>query len=378
METPRPFYLHHSLRLSFGLSLMIGLSGLAEPVYMVQALPGETHLAPALGGLAQVGIRHTGDLDSFEQLDFEPVQDRLYVGGVGDYYRITAPVYQMDPESGVVERTYSVAALPRYAAVGVGGHYYFFDNTYQDAGDTRVLRLNLDTGATDFEFTTTTEPSSAVAGLWPVSGLSDSVAVATKISAQGMVFAVFDHGVARPAQATIPLTTQEFGLADGNLLYGRIYSDWLFTSSDLVRLTVENDGVHLVNRITLPSSLRITPLRILDGLVYGANGVVFDPETQTVIRTYALPGAGAALLADPVLHRIQIFIPTATGVDVFVANGTEVFGTAHLPDMPLADTYLPAWSGPTRFCLKGIPYAGQHLYTLTTLSASAWLPSLLK
>ncbi len=364
-----------SLRVLFRSALAFGLVVLPAP-----PLTADTHATPqaAPGSPARVVLTETGHRsDPAPIITYNAALDRLYALPPADPIVPTRPLIEIDPGSVTVLRTLTLPGHTRTLSTSTDGSRLFFDNALSSPTDQRITALDLNTATVAFQFqgvVTNTDfnySGANITDVVPVPGAADSVVVAQEPwFGSGRQLRVFDHGIARASYYENILPILDLTFLENGQLAGRIQT---LPSPQLLFFNLETTGPSLASVVPLPLDLAAAPLQFYDGLVYFANGVVFDPDTQFPVRTYALPSTGWAVAADPVQDRVHILTAPVDHPMLFSTRDAQGLGSLVLPG-PIGESRTMRWAGPNRLAVVGGQTADLWVFTLDERAHLAFLP----
>ncbi len=191
---------------------------------------------------------------------------------------------------------------------------------YAGLADGNVVRIDLGTFARDLVISTagTGVADPAVLEIHPFPDRSTSFVASVMQQGVGRpVLAVFDGAVMRPRTLGGEILRVSFG-ADSRTLWGY---DGSPISFGLYRLRIQHDGLSVASRAQVGLLLSsVTKLLFREGLLFGNNGEVVDPEKLTIEgRYHSFESARARSFAVDWARR-RVYFAARSGYDFYLSE----------------------------------------------------------
>lgn len=291
-------------------------------------------------------------VQTFVRVITQPVNDIVYNAPMGVLHASVPSsfgvsgnsIVNVDPTTGSVSQPVFVGSEPNKLALSTDGTVLYAGLD----GAAAVRRFDVTTNTAGNQFAVGIDPFSGAqtaADLAVSPGNSNVVAVSKTcsfLSPSGTGIVIFDNGIARPA------LTGGFGESAAFLAYSN--SDATLYSSpasfgNLRTLTVDASGV---TSSSLSSFTLGGDLQFVNGSVYGANGRVVNPATNTLMGTFQGVGSGP-FVVDATVGRAYYMIGNSTNLDKTVTirsfdiNTFVAVGDATVSDVDGAASSMVRW-----------------------------------
>ena len=291
-----------------------------------------TVLAPqvATPGITQITL-------TTKDITYDPLRNKIYASVPSTAIGTANSVVSINPVTTQIEGSLTSGTNPGSIGLSGDGHYLYV--SLDGAGSIRRLDLQLQTEAPEFTLGNGGfgQPNHA-REIEVLPGQPESVAIALEDSGfnhQGV--AIFDNGTQRPNKAAISPPNDRIEFAgSAATLFGM---NTLTTEFGLRKFAVDANGLSVVS--TLPNVLggNEADMKFDNGLLYGSNGKVIDPQTMSLVGAFQLPGFGYALATDSANNRIYFI---SQGLNDFAPRLWAYDLTTFLP---VGNVSIPGISG---------------------------------
>lgn len=219
---------------------------------------------------------------------FDPVRQTIYASVPSGANANT--VVSLNPATGQIEGSVTTGSDPGSMALSGDGHYLYVSLD----GPGSMRRVDLQSPSQPLEFSLGigqfNRPNHAKE-IEVLPGQPQSIAISLEDSGfnhEGV--AVYDDATQRPNKPplTPPNDVIEFG-ANASTLFGM---NSLTTEFGLRRLTIDANGVSVAASRQNLLGGNEADMQFANGLLYGSNGKVVDPQTLTLVGSFELPGFG--------------------------------------------------------------------------------------
>jgi sugar lactone lactonase YvrE len=255
------------------------------------------------------------------------------------YSEATQAFYASVPSSAGANGNSITKITPETGAVGPSIFIGSEPNKLAISNDGKTMWVHLDgaNAARRFEVLTQTPGlqfnTNAPQDMEVVPGSPQSLAISGASFGNGV--AIYDDGVKRPnTSSSFPTVGPiEFG-ANSSILYGFNNSS---SALDVVKYLVDSSGL-TTSTVTGALLTGGSAFEFSNGLLYSGFGRVADPESRTLVGTFAGTGFASAMAVDSANHRV--FFATTTGSNFVVINGYDANTF-----LPIGSVTLPGISG---------------------------------
>src|SRR5215203_48759 len=272
-----------------------------------------------------------------KDIAYDPLRNKIYASVPGNGLINANTVVSINPLTAQIESSLTSGSNPGSIGLSRDSHYLYVG--LDDAGSIRRLDLQSQTPAPDFPLGTGEFgfPNHAHE-IEVLPGQPESVAVAfedSNFNHQGV--AVFDNGTQRQKKTPIgpPNDVIEFG-GNAATLFG---INTLNTEFGVHKYAVDATGLSLV--AALPNVLggNEADIQFDNGLLYGSNGKVLDPQTMSLAGAFQLPGFGYALATDSANNRVYFISEALTDF------APKLWAYDMTTSLPVGNVSLPQLSG---------------------------------
>jgi len=243
-----------------------------------------------------------------QDLVYEPVTQRVYASVPGSAGANGNSIAVVNPQTGRVESYSFVGSEPgKLALAGDGQQLYVALR-----GASAVRRFNYRTRQAGLQFSLVgnSEGPYQAEDLEVLPGAPGTVVVSLEnpgFSPNHVGVAVYDEGVRRAAPRPTGSNVIEFN-ETGSRLYGY---DNSISSFSFMRMTVERNGIDVLDAIDGLISGFGVDIEYSDGRIYASNGQVIDAESRTLVGTY--PGVTEGSLVEPDANAGRTYFLTPSG-----------------------------------------------------------------
>lgn len=326
----------HSRRIVFALAALIVAAIFTATLTQSANTKPEAPQATA-AALTQISLA-TNDII------YDPVRQTIYASVPSGAPGNADNVVRINPATGAIGPVVTSGSNPGRLALSGDGQFLYVGLD----GANSVRRFDLQSSSTANEFSlgigSFGTPNRAEE-IEVLPGQPQSVAVALHDHGAHQGVAIYDNGVARPNRAPqIPQNDVIEFAGSASLLFGVNTTN---TEAGLHRLAVDANGITPVS--TISSMITGTgEIRFDNGLLFASNGVVFDPQTATMVGSFQLPGFGYSVVPDAANNRVYFL--SASNSDSFVSLWAFNLQTF----LPVGKVTLPGLTGqPSRLIRCG-------------------------
>jgi uncharacterized repeat protein (TIGR01451 family) len=239
---------------------------------------------------------------------YDPFTQRIYASVPGRAGGIGNSITPIDPVTAALGPSVPVGNEPGRLAIADNGQYLY---TALDGG-TAVRRFNIPEQTAELQFSLGADSSGRpflAQDIEVLPGLPETVAIARQvqgISSQASVV-IYDNDIFRPTTTPASATINAIAAASAERLYGYNAQS---SGANLSRLAVSPFGVSVLD--ATPYGGLGADIEFDNGLIYGTNGRVVDPEARALVGTFSGVSSSGALV-EPDASAGRVFFLTGTG-----------------------------------------------------------------
>lgn len=275
---------------------------------------------------------------------YDPTRQTIYASVPSGAAGNADNVVRINPATGAIGPAVTSGSNPGRLALSGDGQFLYVGLD----GANSIRRFDLQSSSTANEFSlgmgSFGRPNRAE-DIEVLPGQPQSVAVALDDLGAHQGVAIYDNGVARPNRAPqIPQNNVLEFAGNAATLFGYNSAN---TEFGLHRYNVDANGL---THVTTVSNMIISnaDIRFDNGLLFASNGVVFDPQTSTMVGSFQLPGFGYSVAPDAANNRVYFL--SAANSDPFVSLWAFDLQTF----LPVGKVALPGLTGqPSRLIRCG-------------------------
>jgi Calx-beta domain len=271
-----------------------------------------------------------------KHLVYDPFRQTLYASVPSSAPINPNTIVPINSSSGAVGTPISIGSNPGRLALSRDGQFLF--TSLDGTGLIRRYDLSSNSVGPDFNLGVSFGQTNAAEDMESLPGQPTSLAISlASAGVNHVAVAIYDNGVSRTNRT--PTSPQndliEFG-SSAPVLYGLNTTN---TEAGFRKLAVDNNGVTVVSSAGNGLGLGVRDFRIVNGLAYSSNGLVVDPETQTVVGKFTLPFFGYTVTVDPAANRAY-FVTAGAGSELMVV-AYDLTNFAQVASLKLPFVFAP-------------------------------------
>jgi hypothetical protein len=262
---------------------------------------------------------------------YDPDRNKIYASIPSNAGTSANTVVSINPVTAQIEGSLTTGNNPGSLALSGDNHYLYV--SLDDVSSIRRLDLQSQTTAPEFPLGTNHATEIEV-----LPGQPESVAIALQdagFNHQGV--AIFDNGTQRPNKTAPSPPNDVIEFAGNASLFGINTEN---TEFGLHKFAVDANGLSPVSSASNLLGGNEADMKFQNGLLYGSNGKVVDPQTMSLAGAFQLPGFGYAVAVDSTNNRIYF---VSQGINDFVPKLVAYDLTTFLPVSSLSIAGLSGW-----------------------------------